>query len=68
MKRLVKKSEQYIPFVGDLVIFKSHPYDNSAYTVTGILPDGTIFIENDNGAYSGINTKSVSLLQRKKDL
>ncbi len=67
MKRLVKKSEQYIPQIGDLVIFKSHPYDFEAYNVTNILPDGTVFMENGDGAYSGISPKTIKLLQRNEE-
>ena len=63
-KRLVKKSE-YTPIVGDMVIFKNHPYDKVPYEITNILPDGTVFMENTNGAYTGISPKTISLLTRK---
>ena len=63
-KRLVKKSE-YIPVVGDMVIFKNHPYDNLPYEITNVLPDGTVFMENTNGAYTNISPKTISLLTRK---
>lgn len=63
MKRLVKISDKYIPQLNDVVIFKSHPYDFEAYTVTSILPDGSLFIENNNRAYSNISPKTVKLLK-----
>lgn len=63
IKRLVKKSESYVPQIGDMVIFKSHPYDFEAYKITTILPDGNLFIENNNRAYSNINPKSIKLLK-----
>lgn len=67
MKRLVKASE-YIPQIDDIVIFKSHPYDFEAYTITNILPDGTVFMENPNGAYSGISPRTIKLLKRKTEI
>lgn len=66
-KRLVKKSNKYIPMVGDTVIFKNHPYDNLPYEITNVLPDGTIFMENTRGAYTGISPKTISLLMRKTE-
>ena len=57
--------ENLVP--GDLVIFKSHPYDFEAYDITDILPDGTVFMENGDGAYSGISPKTIKLLQRKEE-
>ena len=60
MKRLIAK---YIPSVGDLVIFFKHPYDRTLYTVKEILPDGNVFIENSNGAYTNINPKNLQLFK-----
>lgn len=62
IKRLVKKSEQYVPQIGDIVIFKNHPYDMSAYKVTEILPNGTVFIENNSNAYTAIHPSKIKPL------
>lgn len=64
-KRLVKRSAKYIPIIGDMVIFKNHPYDNLPYEVKDVLPDGTIFMENSNGAYTGISPKTITPLITK---
>lgn len=58
MKRLIKKSE-YIPNIGDKVMWKSHPYDNSIYTIIDILEDGTIMIDNGDESFIGINPNVV---------
>lgn len=65
-KRLVKQSTKYIPMIGDTVIFKNHPYDKLPYEVKQILPDGTVFMESSNGAYTGISPRTISLLTRKE--
>lgn len=62
-KRLVKKSEKYIPNIGDTVIFKNHPYDFLPYKITGILPNGTVFMENETDAYTGIHPSKIQPLQ-----
>lgn len=64
MKRLVRKSE-YIPSVGDIVIFKNHPYDKLSYEIKQVFPDDTVFMENDSNAYTGISFKSIKPLKEE---
>jgi hypothetical protein len=54
MKRLIKKSMDYTPNVGDSVQWKRHPYDTSVYTVKQILPNGNVFIDNGIESYTDI--------------
>lgn len=63
IKRLVRKADEYIPQISDIVIFKNHPYDKMAYTVTSILPNGTVFMENNSNAYTSIHPSKIKLLQ-----
>ncbi|AEO93472.1 gp213 [Bacillus phage G] len=64
MKRLIKKSEQLFD-VGNVVLFKTHPYDNiTPYTIKEVLEDNRYFIENDDNAYTGIDGKNLELLQQ----
>ena len=63
MKRLIKINEQYIPNIGDTVMFKNHPYDKTAYIIKDILSDGTVFMENSQGAYTGISPRTIKLLK-----
>lgn len=62
MKRLIKQSNEYVPQIGDVVIFKNHPYDKLAYTVKEILPDGSVFMENNQNAYTGIRPSKIKPL------
>lgn len=48
--------------VGDRVVYKTHPYDTSVYTVREILGDGTYFIENNEGGYTGVNGRNLELV------
>ncbi len=59
MKRLIKISEKYVPEIDDIVIFKNHPYDKTAYTIKNVLPDGTVFMENGQDAYTGISPRII---------
>lgn len=67
IKRLIKKNE-YIPQIGDIVIFKNHPYDKMAYTIKEILPNNTVFIENNMNAYTGISPRTIKLLKQKEEI
>lgn len=58
MKRLIK-SEKYIPTINDKVVWKKHPYDKTVYTVTDILGDGTIMMDNGEESFIGINPNVV---------
>ena len=62
IKRLVKKSN-YTPQIGDWVIFKNHPYDKMAYEITNILPNNTVFMENEQNAYTGVNISKIKPLE-----
>lgn len=62
MKRLIKKSEKVFN-EGDMVIYKTHPYDNiTPYVVKQVLDNGKYFIENDDNAYTGIDSKNLELV------
>lgn len=65
MKRLINSNEQYIPSIGDIVMFKNHPYDKTAYTIKDILPDGTVFMDNDQNAYTGISPRTIKPLNKE---
>lgn len=54
MKRLIRKSDKYVPQIGDNVQWKRHPYDTSTYQVEDILPDGTVFMDNGLQSYTNI--------------
>lgn len=62
MKRLIRLSEDESFQVGDNVQWKRHPYDNSVYEVTEVLPDGSCFIDNGINAYTNINPKSLKMV------
>ena len=62
MKRLIKKSDNINYEIGNNVRWKSNKNDNSVYTITQILNDGTLFIDNGIDAYTDINPKSVNRL------
>jgi hypothetical protein len=62
IKRLKKQNDKYIPNIGDIVIFKNHPYDHLSYTITQILPDGSVFMENDQNAYTNIKPSTIKPL------
>ncbi|MDF2533906.1 MAG: hypothetical protein K0R18_63 [Bacillales bacterium] len=62
MKRLIKKAKQNFA-VGDKVIYKTHPYDNTTiYTVEEVLTGGTYFIANEETAYTDINGRNLEKL------
>ncbi|MNJ90262.1 hypothetical protein D3C87_78570 [compost metagenome] len=60
MKRLIRKAEEENFEVGDRVIYKTHPYDNTTiYTVKEKLSNGNYFISNEETAYTDINGKNL---------
>lgn len=57
MKRLIKS--QYMPQIGDKVVWKKHPYDDSVYQIQDIMDDGTLFIDNGEVSYTNIKPSKV---------
>lgn len=60
MKRLIRKAEETIQYqVGNNVRWKQPKGDESIYTVTQILNDGTLLIDNGINAYTDIKPGAV---------
>lgn len=61
MKRLIKKSEKYIPKKGDYVQWKKHPFDESVYQIIEILPNGNVFMDNGKEAFTDVKPSVIKL-------
>lgn len=58
MKRLIKKCI-YEPQIGDYVVWKKHPYDDSTYKIIEILPNGNVFMDNGISSYTDIKPSTI---------
>lgn len=58
---LIASEDEFI--VGDKVLFKSHPYDDTVvFEVKEVLSDGTYFIESSDKAFTNINGRNLDLI------